>query len=95
MAEVEIRNVPERGRYEARVDGKLAGYSDYQLSDTVISFTHARVFPAYGHQGIATRMARISLDDARADGSRIVRAVCPFYVWFIETYPEYADLLAS
>ncbi len=96
MTDVQIRNVPDRGRYEARIDGELVGYSDYQLRDGVISFTHARVFPQYAKQGIASEMARVSLDDARAaEGGRIVRPVCGFYVWYIEQHPEYADLLAS
>jgi uncharacterized protein len=95
MSDVQIRNVPERGRYEAKIGDELVGYSVYELSDSVISFTYARVYTDFGGQGIASQLARISLDDARADGSRTVRPVCSFYVWFIDQYPEYADLLAS
>ncbi|MBA3233023.1 MAG: N-acetyltransferase [Propionibacteriales bacterium] len=95
MSDVDVRTVPARSRYEAYVDGRLVGYSDYHERDGVISFTHAEVEPAFGGRGIASEMARVSLDDVRAAGGHTVRPACPFYVWFIERHPEYADLVAG
>lgn len=94
MTEVRITNVPERGRYEADIDGTIVGTADYVVVNGVIAFTHAEVKPEYGHRGIASEMARVSLDDARREGHRQVRAVCPFYQWYVEQHPEYADLVA-
>ncbi len=95
MSGIDVRNVPERSRYEACIGERVVGYSDYELSDRVIAFTHARVEPAYGGQGIASQLARASLDDVRREGVRSVRPVCSFYAWYIEQHPEYADLVAS
>lgn len=95
MNEIDVRNVPEHNRYEAVVDDKVVGYSDYQVADGIIAFTHASVEPEYGGQGIASQLARDSLDDVRREGNRSVRPVCPFYAWYIEQHPEYADLVTA
>lgn len=95
MTEIDVRNVPERNRYEARVDDEVVGFSDYELSDGVIAFTHAQVEPEYGGQGIASQLARDSLDHVRSEGVRSVRPVCPFYVWYLKQHPEYADLVTT
>ncbi len=94
MGEVTIRNVPERGRYEAKVEGVLVGTSDYVILDGVIAFTHAEVKPSHTHRGIASELARRSLEDARDEQGLRVRAVCSFYRWYIERHPQYADLVA-
>jgi hypothetical protein len=92
MTDLVVTNAPERNRYEAHLDGQLVGYSVYQVDADVIAFTHARVYTEFGSRGFASEMARVSLDDARAD-ARKVRPVCSFYRWYIEQNPEYADLL--
>ncbi len=95
MGDLEISNLAERQRYEAHLDGELVGYSAYEVSGRVISFVHARVYSDFGGRGIASEMARVSLDDARAAGDLHVSPVCSFYRWYIEQHPEYADLVAS
>ncbi len=95
MTEIDVRNVPEQARYEARIDDQMVGYSDYELTDGVIAFTHAQVDPAHRGRGIASQLARGSLDDVRREGGLSVRPVCPFYVWYLEQHPEYADLVTT
>ncbi len=94
MSEVAIHNVPERGRYEATVDDALVGTSDYVILDGVIAFTHAEVKPSHTRRGIASELARRSLEDARDEQGLRVRTVCSFYRWYIEQHPQYADLVA-
>jgi predicted GNAT family acetyltransferase len=94
MTDLVVTNAPKRRRYEAHLDGELVGFSAYDVAGDVVSFTHARVYSDYGGRGYASEMARVSLDDARADGRR-VRPVCSFYRWYIDQNPEYADLLDS
>jgi len=95
MTEIDVHNVPEHCRYEAHIGDQVVGCSDYELSDGVIAFTHAQVEPAYRGRGIASQLARDSLEDVRREGGRSVRAVCPFYVWYVEEHPEYADLVTT
>lgn len=94
MTTLDIRDAPASQRYEAYLDDELVGYSDYRENDGVVSFTHALVFPEYGGRGIASELARVSLDGVRTAGNQTVRPVCSFYRWYIDQHPEYADLVA-
>jgi predicted GNAT family acetyltransferase len=93
MSDLVVTNAPDRNRYEARLDGELVGYSIYDINGDTVSFTHARVYSEYGHRGFASELARVSLDDARAE-ERLVRPLCSFYRWYIDQHPQYAELLA-
>ena len=80
-------------RYEARVDGALAGVSQYELTSDSIVFLHTVVAEKYEGQGVASAIARYALDDARARGLQ-VRPLCPYIRGWIGRHPEYADLVA-
>ncbi|MCU1461515.1 MAG: hypothetical protein JWO37_1590 [Acidimicrobiales bacterium] len=83
---------PEQHRYEARVDGQLAGFAEYRRRADRIVFTHTEVDDAFEGQGIGGRLASFALDDARARGLVVV-AQCPFVRNYIRRHPEYEDLL--
>lgn len=89
---IEVRDAPARQRYEALVDGTVAGFAVYRDYSGVRVFTHTEVFPAYEGRGVGTALARGALDDVRASGGRLV-AQCPFIRSYIEGHPEYADLV--
>lgn len=93
MADVVVTNNPDRNRYEAHADGKLAGFAEYELSERVIVFTHTEVDDAFAGQGVGSALARGALDEVRADGSRRVKPVCEFIKGWIDKHPDYADLL--
>ena len=95
MAQVEVADNPVERRYEATLDGALAGFAAYRLrGEHVIVFTHTEVDPAYEGQGIGGVLARGALDDVRARGERRVVALCPFISAWIARHPDYQDLLA-
>jgi predicted GNAT family acetyltransferase len=79
-------------RYEARLDGALAGVSQYELAADTIVFLHTVVAEEHEGQGVASAIARYALDDARARGLH-VRPLCPYIRGWIERHPEYADLV--
>jgi predicted GNAT family acetyltransferase len=79
-------------RFEARVDGRLAGFAEYQLTDELVVFTHTEVEPEFEGQGIGSAIARFALDHMRADGARKALPVCPFIKGWIERHPEYLDV---
>lgn len=93
MADTTIVANPAAHRYEAWVDGALAGFAEYQLTDELVVFTHTEVDPAFEGHGIGSAIARGALDDVRADGRRSVLPVCPFIKGWIARHPDYADLL--
>ncbi len=95
MADVQVTDNPAESRYEARVDGELAGFAAYQLADDLIMFTHTEVDDAFEGQGVGGALARGALDAVRADGTRQVLPRCPFIRGWIERHPDYQDLVDS
>lgn len=93
MSTVTITHNAEASRYEARLDGELAGFADYQLASGLIVFTHTEVDPAFEGQGVGSRLAQGALDDVRAGGDRKVLPLCPFIKGWIARHPAYQDLV--
>ncbi len=93
MTDVATSNNPQKGRYEAHIDGELAGFAQYQLTDRLVVFTHTEVEDRFEGRGVASALARFALDDVRADGSRMVLPLCPFIKGWIEKHPDYQDLV--
>jgi predicted GNAT family acetyltransferase len=83
-------NAAER-RYEAHLDGELAGWVEYRRLDGRIVALHTEVPPAFGGRGIASALVRRVLDDARVAGEKVTPR-CPFFVAHFERHPEDADL---
>lgn len=88
----EVRNNEAAHRYELEVDGQLA-IAEYRLRPGRISFTHTEVPDALEGRGIGKRLVKAALDDARAQGLKVV-PICPFVKHYIESHPEEKDLLA-
>ena len=90
---VEIVDVPEANRYEARVGDAVAGWVDYRRVRDRLVALHTEVEPAIGGQGIASALVRRVIDDARAAGISITPR-CPFFVAHFERHPEDRDIVA-
>lgn len=92
MSELTVHDVPERHRYEAVLDGQVAGFAEYERSAGTVVFTHTVVDGAYEGRGVGSALARTALDEVRAAGLQ-VQARCSFIAGWIDKHPEYADLL--
>ena len=91
--DVTVIDVPERTRYEARVDGELAAFADYIPTGELLAFTHTEVLPAFEGKGVGSTLVREALDDVRGR-QRSVLAVCPFVSgWIARHREDYGDLL--
>ena len=91
---MDVTNAPEHRRYEARIDGELAGIAEYRASDRIVTFVHTQVMSAFEGKGVGSALVRGALDDVRAQGKK-VRAVCPFVKGYVEKHSdEYGDLVA-
>jgi predicted GNAT family acetyltransferase len=93
MAEVKTKHNEAESRYEAYVDGELAGVAYYDLDEKRIVFTHTEVDDAYEGHGVGSTLARAALDDVRAEGDRRVVPRCPFIKEWIDRHPDYEDLV--
>ena len=91
---VTVFDVPEWGRFEIHVDGKLAGFAAYRIAPGTITFTHTEIDEAYGGRGLGGTLARAALDAARARGLAVV-PLCPFIRRWIERHEDYQDLVRA
>jgi uncharacterized protein len=89
---VTVADVPELSRYEARVDGEVAGFADYHRRGDLVVFTHTEVDSEHEGQGVASVLAREALDDVRRRGLKALLR-CPFLSKWVTKHPEYADVL--
>ncbi len=92
--DITVTRNDERARFEAIVDGEVAGFSEFSLGEGRIEFTHTEVDDAYEGQGVGSTLVGEALDQVRAEGLDVI-ATCPFVRSYIERHQEYADLLAS
>jgi uncharacterized protein len=81
-------------RYEARVDGVLAGFIDYRLKRGGIALIHTEVLPGHEGQGLAGELVRSALDDARRRGLPVI-ASCPYVRAYVERHPETHDIVVG
>ena len=91
--DVVVTNHRDVMRYEARLDGELAGFAEYQLTDELIVFTHTEVDPRFEGQGVGSALARFALDEVRDAGDRKVMPLCPFIKGWIARHREYVPLV--
>jgi predicted GNAT family acetyltransferase len=79
-------------RFETRVEGLLCEL-DYSLSGKVMTITHTGVPEEVGGRGIASALAQMAMDTARAEGWKVVPA-CSYAQAWAKRHPQYDDLLA-
>jgi predicted GNAT family acetyltransferase len=90
---VQVRDNPDKSRYELFADGDLAGFARYRLDDGRMTLFHTEVDPAREGSGLGGALARGALDDAR--GRELVLVpTCPFIAGYIRRHPdEYLDIV--
>jgi len=88
----DVADRPDRRRYEISSDGEPAGYAEYILTDTLITFTHTEIDPAFEGKGLGGALIRAALDDVRTRDLAVL-PLCPFVKGWIQRHREYADLV--
>ena len=94
MSDVAVTNNPDKSRYEAMIDGQLAGFVEYRATEGVVTLPHTEVDSAFEGKGVGSALARGALDDIRSSG-RQVEPVCPFIKSWIDKHPDYRSLVAG
>jgi predicted GNAT family acetyltransferase len=92
--EITIADNPSASRFEIAVDGALAGFADYRDGHAGRAFTHTEVAADYEGLGLATKLIRYALDEARGAGRKVL-PFCPFVRAFIDRHRDYVDLVAQ
>ena len=81
-------------RYEAVLDGEVAGFVEYRRDGSTIDMTHTEVGPEHEGTGVGSALARGALDAVRTKNEQVLPS-CSFIQHFIEQHPEYADLVPA
>jgi uncharacterized protein len=90
--EITVADAPVRHRFEARVDGQLAGFAAYRLDGGQITFTHTVVEPPFEGHGVGSRLVREALTEVGSRGLG-VQVQCPFVKAWLGKHPDVAATL--
>lgn len=84
----------DRHRFEALVDGKVAGFITYRSTDEAVDLQHTVVKPDYEGQGVGSLLVRTTLEQIQEAGKQVI-PTCPFVRAYLERHPEWESLRAS
>lgn len=79
------------GQFELEQDGHVA-HLQYTIAGHVLALIHTEIPEALRGTGIASTLAKTALDWARENHMK-VDVVCPFVAGYLQTHPEYSDLI--
>jgi uncharacterized protein len=92
--EPQITNNAVQHRYEMTVDGKHAGHIQWRMhGEDTIDLVHTEVENEFEGRGLASKLAKFALDDARARGLKVV-PTCTYIGGWIQKHPEYENVVA-
>jgi len=92
--DVTVTNNESEHRYEATIDGELAGHMDYTLDGTRVTVTHTEVDPKFKGKGVAGALAQGAIDDMSTHGHRVVPQ-CDYLAGWLEKHQEYAPMVVD
>jgi hypothetical protein len=93
MAEdIELRDNPAESRYEILVDGSVVGVCEYNRRDGRIDLLHTEIDDRFEGHGLASKLIRYALDDARSSGTPVM-PYCKFVRAFIGKHEDYLELV--
>jgi len=81
----------ESGRFELERDGFVATL-DYTLDSNVLTLLETEVPEALRGTGVAGALVQSALEWAR-EHDRKVDVVCPYVSGYLQSHPEFADLV--
>ena len=92
--DAKVVDVPEKGRFEVRLDERVVGLASYHVDGGTMTLPHTEVEPSVGGQGIGTALVSGVLDAARERGLTVL-PYCSFVRHYIQQHPETLDLVAT
>ena len=87
LNELTVLHLPEKNRFEIRVDSLVAELT-YTLHGDTITFLHTGVPSELEGQGVGKKLVKAGLDYAQANGFKI-RSMCWFVSGYMKRHPEY------
>lgn len=93
-AVAQVVDAPEEQRFEAHLDGALAGFVTYHRRPGRLSLIHTEVDPAFEGRGVGGALITAAVAHARAEGLALL-PFCPFARDWIARHPEHLDLVPA
>jgi predicted GNAT family acetyltransferase len=81
-----VRDNRDASRFEVAVDGEVA-FLNYERRPDSFVLVHTEVPESFRGRGIASQLARVALQAARAEGVRVV-VLCPFIRAYLRKHPD-------
>jgi hypothetical protein len=94
MADVSVRLDESAHRFEILADGRVAGLLTYRPGARAWSLLHTEVDDRFAGHGLGSRLIGNALDLLSERGLGVL-PYCPFVRRFIQTHPEYLDLVPA
>ena len=92
--DAKVVDVPEKGRFEIRLDDRVVGLASYHVEGGTMTLPHTEVDPSVGGRGIGTALVAGVLDAARERGLHVL-PYCSFVRHYIQEHPDTLDLVAA
>jgi len=89
---IRVVDVPDRSRFEVRVDEDIAGYAEYRRRPGLIAFVHTLIDARFEGRGLASTLVREALSQARSEGLAVL-PFCPFVRSYLAGHTEFLDLV--
>lgn len=86
-----VRDNPDKNRFELATPAGTA-FASYRRDDYTVAIMHTEVPRALEGRGVGSKLVAGTLDHIRAEGRKVV-PLCSFVRFFINTHPDYADLV--
>jgi uncharacterized protein len=91
--DTKVVDVPEKGRFEIRLDDRVVGLASYHVDGSTMTLPHTEVDPGVGGRGIGSALVAGVLAAARERGLTVL-PYCSFIRHYIQQHPESMDLVA-
>jgi predicted GNAT family acetyltransferase len=92
--DAKVVDVPEKGRFEIRLDDRVVGLASYHIEGTTMTLPHTEIDPGVGGRGLGTVLVSAVLDAARERELHVL-PYCSFIRHYIQQHPETVDLVAA
>jgi predicted GNAT family acetyltransferase len=94
VADHDIRDNTDAGRFELLVDGRVAAFIDYRVRPAGYALVHAETERQFEGHGLASELVAGVFDRMRRS-DRAVLPRCPFVVDYLRRHPADLDLVPA
>jgi predicted GNAT family acetyltransferase len=92
--DIELRDNTVEDKFELYVDGTPAGMLTYTVDNGLYALHHEEIDEHFQGRGMGSQLVSHALEQIRASGSQVL-PYCPFVQSYLQSHPEYLDLVPA